>query len=258
MRKRYVASKRHTIQVDFDDYLHELGKERKAGAERARGRAAGSRCRAPRAAAAHRRRSPRREPHATGTGKRERPSGQPRRDPRRRARACSPTSATARRACATSSARTDLATGTFYNYFPDKESVLRALLEEIAAEARARVRAARRGGPTTLEEFVATATARTSSSSPRTRRRSRSCAATRARSARCSTSRRSGAGIDELRGGPRAGDRRRACSRRTTPTTWPRRWSGAGVEVGVRMLERDPPDVERRDGVRHRLFPGRV
>jgi len=36
MRKRYVASKRHTIQVDFDDYLHALAKERAAGAERAR------------------------------------------------------------------------------------------------------------------------------------------------------------------------------------------------------------------------------
>jgi hypothetical protein len=36
MRKRYVASKRHTIQVDFDRYLHELGKERRRGAERAR------------------------------------------------------------------------------------------------------------------------------------------------------------------------------------------------------------------------------
>jgi dimethylaniline monooxygenase (N-oxide forming) len=36
MRKRYVASKRHTIQVDFDDYLYALGAERRAGAERAR------------------------------------------------------------------------------------------------------------------------------------------------------------------------------------------------------------------------------
>jgi hypothetical protein len=36
MRKRYVSSKRHTIQVDFDDYLHALAKERRAGAERAR------------------------------------------------------------------------------------------------------------------------------------------------------------------------------------------------------------------------------
>ena len=31
MRKRYVASKRHTIQVDFDDYLYALGTERRAG-----------------------------------------------------------------------------------------------------------------------------------------------------------------------------------------------------------------------------------
>jgi primosomal protein N'' len=36
MRKRYVSSKRHTIQVDFEDYLRELDKERRAGAERAR------------------------------------------------------------------------------------------------------------------------------------------------------------------------------------------------------------------------------
>jgi hypothetical protein len=38
MRKRYVASKRHTIQVDFDDYLRDLDIERRAGAERARAR----------------------------------------------------------------------------------------------------------------------------------------------------------------------------------------------------------------------------
>jgi AcrR family transcriptional regulator len=49
--------------------------------------------------------------------------------------------------------RTDLATGTFYNYFPDKESVLTALMDETAGEARVRVRAARREGGT-LEAFV--------------------------------------------------------------------------------------------------------
>lgn len=49
--------------------------------------------------------------------------------------------------------RTDLATGTFYNYFPDKESVLRALIEEIATETRVLVRAARRSS-TDLESFV--------------------------------------------------------------------------------------------------------
>jgi cation diffusion facilitator CzcD-associated flavoprotein CzcO len=38
MFKRYVASKRHTMEVDFDDYLADLAKERRAGAERARAR----------------------------------------------------------------------------------------------------------------------------------------------------------------------------------------------------------------------------
>jgi thioredoxin reductase len=38
MKKRYVASKRHTIQVDFDDYLYALDAERRAGGERARAR----------------------------------------------------------------------------------------------------------------------------------------------------------------------------------------------------------------------------
>lgn len=36
MRQRYVASKRHTIQVDYDDYLHHLARERRAGGARAR------------------------------------------------------------------------------------------------------------------------------------------------------------------------------------------------------------------------------
>jgi hypothetical protein len=36
MFKRYVASKRHTMQVDYDDYLADLEKERRRGAERAR------------------------------------------------------------------------------------------------------------------------------------------------------------------------------------------------------------------------------
>src|SRR6187200_509197 len=39
---------------------------------------------------------------------------------------------------------TELASGTFYNYFPDKEAVFRAIVEEVGAEARRRVRDARR------------------------------------------------------------------------------------------------------------------
>jgi AcrR family transcriptional regulator len=51
---------------------------------------------------------------------------------------------------------TALASGTFYNYFPDKEAVFRALLEESVAEARALARGARRAAGS-LEDFVADA-----------------------------------------------------------------------------------------------------
>ena len=50
--------------------------------------------------------------------------------------------------------RTDLATGTFYNYFPDKESVLREIMDDVAAQIRTRARAARQHS-TDLEGFVA-------------------------------------------------------------------------------------------------------
>lgn len=49
---------------------------------------------------------------------------------------------------------TELAAGTFYNYFPDKESVLRAMAEEDAAELRSRLRDGR-ARASTAEEFVA-------------------------------------------------------------------------------------------------------
>ncbi len=39
--------------------------------------------------------------------------------------------------------RTGLASGTFYNYFPDKESVLHAVIDERTIELRARLRAVR-------------------------------------------------------------------------------------------------------------------
>jgi AcrR family transcriptional regulator len=49
---------------------------------------------------------------------------------------------------------TDLASGTFYNYFDSKEAVFRALVEELAAKARERVRAQRREPGRTVEERV--------------------------------------------------------------------------------------------------------
>ena len=44
--------------------------------------------------------------------------------------------------------RTGLASGTFYNYFPDKASIFEALVGEVALEALRRARAARRGART--------------------------------------------------------------------------------------------------------------
>jgi AcrR family transcriptional regulator len=49
--------------------------------------------------------------------------------------------------------RTGLAAGTFYNYFPDKETVFRALLDDAAERARVQVRAGRQAG-TTLRAFI--------------------------------------------------------------------------------------------------------
>jgi AcrR family transcriptional regulator len=49
--------------------------------------------------------------------------------------------------------RTELASGTFYNYFADKEAVFRAVVDESAQEVRRRLRDARSGAQT-REQFV--------------------------------------------------------------------------------------------------------
>jgi AcrR family transcriptional regulator len=49
--------------------------------------------------------------------------------------------------------RTELASGTFYNYFPDKESVFRAVVDESAQEVRKRLIAVR-ASAATLAGFV--------------------------------------------------------------------------------------------------------
>jgi AcrR family transcriptional regulator len=52
---------------------------------------------------------------------------------------------------------TDLASGTFYNYFEDKNDAFRALISELADKARAVVRAQRRVPRRSLEERVESA-----------------------------------------------------------------------------------------------------
>ena len=151
MRKRYVSSKRHTIQVDFDDYLLDLDKERRAGR---------------RACPRRRLRAPGRRAHAREALRRLTTAGRPELGKRELTKQ-------ANRAAILEAGRevfaelgygaatvrdivreTDLATGTFYNYFPDKEAVLRALLDEAAAEARVRIRDAPAPRRPSLEDFV--------------------------------------------------------------------------------------------------------
>jgi AcrR family transcriptional regulator len=52
--------------------------------------------------------------------------------------------------------RTDLASGTFYNYFPDKEALLRELIENFQIELRRRVHEAREAAET-LEDMLRSA-----------------------------------------------------------------------------------------------------
>jgi AcrR family transcriptional regulator len=149
---------------------------------------------------------------------------------------------------------TDLATGTFYNYFPDKETVLRALVDEIAVEARARVRAAREAA-TTLEGFVADgfrAYFEFLAEDPETVRLMRRNAGTiRTMFDEPAL----GAGIDELRE-----DLEAAIAAGRIPhhdaDLMAAAMVGAGVEVGLRMVEREPLDVERAVALVTNVFLG--
>jgi AcrR family transcriptional regulator len=149
---------------------------------------------------------------------------------------------------------TDLATGTFYNYFPDKESVLAALVDEIAVEARARVRAARMAADT-LEGFVAggfRAYFEFLVEDPETVALMRRNAGTiRTKFDEPAL----GAGIDELRTDLETAVRAGAIPPHDEDLM-AAAMVGAGVEVGLRMVEADPPDVERAVSFVTKVFVG--
>jgi AcrR family transcriptional regulator len=137
---------------------------------------------------------------------------------------------------------TDLATGTFYNYFPDKEAVFRALLEESVSEARALARAARQAAAS-LEEFVSDAYRAYFAflaSDPKLFmlvRRNAGTVSTQFAEPAFGLSR---AELEEdLRAGVRAG---------VIPAHdvgyMAAAMVGTAFEVGVSMVERDPPDVD--------------
>jgi AcrR family transcriptional regulator len=152
--------------------------------------------------------------------------------------------------------RTNLATGTFYNYFPDKESVFRALLEESVEEARARVRAARLEAAT-LEAFVENgyrayfeflAGDRTTFELVR-----RNAGTIRTMFAEPAL----GAGADELEA-----DLRAAIGAGSIPPLdaayMAAAMVGAGFEIGIRMVDRDPPDVDEAARFATQLFLGGI
>ena len=141
MFKRYVASKRHTMQVDFDDYVLATG----AGAPPRRAPR-----RARRAPAADRAGGPR---VTAVAGRRERTKAANRAALLHAARDAFGELGFEATGVRDIVRRTDLASGTFYNYFEDKESIFRAVVEATGAEARRRVRAARAGAKG-FAEFV--------------------------------------------------------------------------------------------------------
>ena len=138
--------------------------------------------------------------------------------------------------------RTDLAAGTFYNYFPDKESVFRALIEDAGLEARERVRAGRRAG-TTFEAFIRNgylAYFTFVAEDPVTFELARRNAGTvRAMFDEPAL----GAGVEELRE-----DLEVAMAQGLVPPLdadyVAAAMVGLGFEVGLRMVERDPVDPE--------------
>ena len=150
--------------------------------------------------------------------------------------------------------RTDLATGTFYNYFPDKESVLRALVEDNAAVIRARLRAVR-GQATTLDGFVRDAYRAYFEyivEDPATfELMSRNAGTVRELMGEPAL----GAGVDDLVADLR--DRVSAGDLADHDVEYmAAAMAGAAVEMAMRMIDRDPPDVEGATAFATELFLG--
>jgi AcrR family transcriptional regulator len=150
--------------------------------------------------------------------------------------------------------RTDLASGTFYNYFPDKAAIFRALVEQTGDEARRRVRTARINARS-AREFVEDAyrayfefMVEDPATSAFLRRNAGTIPA-------FFGDRVVPEGTDEL-----AEDLRAAMARGELPHVdvdyCAHAMIAVGLELGTRMLERDPPDVEGATRFATELFLG--
>jgi AcrR family transcriptional regulator len=152
--------------------------------------------------------------------------------------------------------RTELASGTFYNYFPDKESVFRAVLDESAQEVRLRLRAVR-AGARSVEEFVGDAYRAwfefLVEDELMFKLMQRNAGPIRSLFGDPIL----GAGIDEL-----LDDLRAAIARGDLPPMdanyMAGAMAGAALELGVRMAEREPADVEGAARFATELFLGGI
>jgi AcrR family transcriptional regulator len=152
--------------------------------------------------------------------------------------------------------RTDLASGTFYNYFPDKESVFRSVLDESARDVRRRLRAVR-GNARTLQSFVGDAYRAwfefLVEDELMFELMQRNAGPIRSLFGDPIL----GAGIDEL-----LDDLRAAIGRGDLPPLDAEYMAGAmagvALELGVRMTERDPADVEGAARFATELFLGGI
>jgi AcrR family transcriptional regulator len=150
--------------------------------------------------------------------------------------------------------RTDLAAGTFYNYFPDKESVLRALVEENASVVQARLREAR-ARAANIEEFVRDGYRvyfeYIVEDRPTFELMRRNAGAIRELIDEPAL----GASVrdleDDLRDRVRRGHLPPVDVEYVTAAM-----AGVGVEVATRMIERDPPDVDGATELAVGLFLG--
>jgi AcrR family transcriptional regulator len=151
---------------------------------------------------------------------------------------------------------TKLASGTFYNYFDDKEAVFRAVLDESAQEVRRRLRAVR-AGARTLEAFVGDAYRAWFSflveDELMFKLMQRNAGPIRSMFGDPIL----GAGVEEL-----LEDLRAAIDRGDLPPLdadyMAGAMAGAALELGVRMAEREPADVEGAARFATQLFLGGI
>jgi AcrR family transcriptional regulator len=152
--------------------------------------------------------------------------------------------------------RTELASGTFYNYFPDKESVFRAVLDDSAQEVRRRLRAVR-SSARTLESFVGDAYRAWFEFLVEDRLMFELLQRNAGTIRQLFGDPVLGAGVDEL-----LDDLRAAIERGDLPPLDADYMAGAmagvALELGVRMIEREPVDVEGAARFATELFLGGI